>query len=413
MTPAGERAQLDLGRELLLTRDGGLQQVKIRWGHFGLPVPTAFGPPVRRSAGDRDILTLSADEALVVACAAGATRMWERLVWLHEFAQMVAAHPDVLGAELRERVRRHGAERRWFLGLVLAHDLLDAGPGPEVLEPMRRAPGVSALSAQVQAQMFQEPPGWRRPSSRQRALFHLRARERSRDKVGYALARLMRPSAADAALLPLPRVGGIVRPLRLLGNVGGALAARFFPPAIADLSIFRPTPSDYVNRLLALARVSPDDTVFDLGSGDGRIIILAAQRYGARGVGVEIDPKLVAAARRRARAAGVERRVTFLEGDAKAVNLSPASVVTLYLRMSLKLQPTLKAQLRRGCRIVSLNFDMGDWLPDEVQLVEEPIGESNIFYLWRIGDGRDATSPWGTGAGRAPNAAQDTAARNG
>jgi SAM-dependent methyltransferase len=152
--------------------------------------------------------------------------------------------------------------------------------------------------------------------------------------------------------------------------------------------------------------------VYDLGSGDGRIIIVAAQRYGARGVGVEIDPKLVAAARRRAREAGVDSRVAFLQDDAKAVDLSAATVVTLYLRMNLKLRPALQQQLQRGARIVALNFDMGDWLPDEAQLIEEPDGESSIFYLWRIGD-TDGPTPTRAGEkGGRGSSKQDPAAQN-
>jgi cyclopropane fatty-acyl-phospholipid synthase-like methyltransferase len=117
--------------------------------------------------------------------------------------------------------------------------------------------------------------------------------------------------------------------------------------------------------MLALARVTPDDVVFDLGSGDGRIVILAAQKYGARGVGVEIDAGLVARARDLARDGGVADRVTFVHGDMFTTDISAADVVTLYLSATTNadLEPKLKRELRPGARIVSQQFPMPGWPP--------------------------------------------------
>ena len=129
---------------------------------------------------------------------------------------------------------------------------------------------------------------------------------------------------------------------------------------------FVPTWQPVVYEMLELAEVTPDDVVYDLGSGDGRIVVIAAQKYGARGVGIEIDPKLVAASRAVAREVGLEGQVTFIEGDLFTADLSGATVVTLYLSTTInrKLEPRLRRELRPGTRIVSHQFPLGGWTPD-------------------------------------------------
>jgi 16S rRNA A1518/A1519 N6-dimethyltransferase RsmA/KsgA/DIM1 with predicted DNA glycosylase/AP lyase activity len=143
---------------------------------------------------------------------------------------------------------------------------------------------------------------------------------------------------------------------------------------------------EVVERMLQLAEVSKDDVVYDLGSGDGRIPILAARRYGARGVGIEIDPDLVALSERSARRQRVEHLVSFRRQDALTVDVSPATVVTLYLsdEANGQLRPTLQAQLPRGARVVSHTFRMGDWAPDAVVRVTSHLGQEHVLYLWRV-----------------------------
>ncbi len=146
------------------------------------------------------------------------------------------------------------------------------------------------------------------------------------------------------------------------------------------------TPTDVVAEMLKIAAVRPDDVVYDLGSGDGRIVIAAARDFGARGVGIEIDPGLVALSREQARKAGVADRVTFRSDDLFDTNLSDATVVTLYLSydMNLRLRPKLLRELRPGSRIVSHDFDMGaDWLPNQTTQVTWRDRKSNVF-LWVV-----------------------------
>lgn len=156
-----------------------------------------------------------------------------------------------------------------------------------------------------------------------------------------------------------------------------------------SLAPFVASPLDVVERMLSLAKVGPDDVVYDLGSGDGRIVITAAEKFGARGVGVEIDPRLVNEAEANATKAGVQGRVTFILEDALKVDVSDATVVTLYLlsASNVKLRPLLTKQLRPGTRIVAHSFGMGDWEPDVVDNFRDAAGTARTLYLWTF-DGK-------------------------
>ncbi|HEX2188337.1 MAG TPA: methyltransferase domain-containing protein [Longimicrobiaceae bacterium] len=148
-----------------------------------------------------------------------------------------------------------------------------------------------------------------------------------------------------------------------------------------------PTSPEAVERILALAAPTPDDVVYDLGSGDGRIVIAAARDHGARGLGVEIEADLVRRAEENARAAGVADRVRFVRGDLFELDLRPATVVTLYLlsSLNLRLRPRLLEQLRPGSRVVSNSFSMGDWEPDSVEVVERAPGQFGPrIYYWVV-----------------------------
>ncbi len=166
------------------------------------------------------------------------------------------------------------------------------------------------------------------------------------------------------------------------------------PPA-AELDVpFITTPDHVTVAMLEIAGVRPGEHVIDLGSGDGRIVITAARRFGATGLGVEIVPELVQQSRENARRAGVADRVAFREQDlfdrALDADLARADVVTMYLlpEVNLKLRPRLQA-LRRGTRIVSHDWDMGDWAPDRLLTLPVPdkaVGREKVsrVYLWVV-----------------------------
>jgi SAM-dependent methyltransferase len=160
------------------------------------------------------------------------------------------------------------------------------------------------------------------------------------------------------------------------------LAAPSRKPGPAPGMYFAPTRHAVADAMLKLARVTSRDVVYDLGSGDGRIVILAAQKYGARGVGVELEPRLVEIARQVAREGEVDDRVTFVEGDLFTTDISRATVVTLYLSPSMNrdLEPKLKRELRPGTRVVSHQFPIGDWAPDRT--IEADDGTQ--LFLWTI-----------------------------
>jgi precorrin-6B methylase 2 len=159
---------------------------------------------------------------------------------------------------------------------------------------------------------------------------------------------------------------------------------------VQSLAPYVPTPEDVVARMLALAGTTKDDIVYDLGSGDGRIPIAAAKTFGARGVGIDIDPRRIHESRQNAAAAGVEHLVEFRLGDALAADVSPATVVTLYMLGSgnAALRPLLTRQLRPGSRIVSHAFSMGPtWPADKVDQFVSARGDEVTLYLWRA-DGK-------------------------
>lgn len=143
-----------------------------------------------------------------------------------------------------------------------------------------------------------------------------------------------------------------------------------------------PTSQDVVEKMLEMAEVKKGDVVYDLGSGDGRIVVTAAKKYGVKAIGFEIDPERIKESHENIKKAGVDKLVEIRQQDILTVDVSAASVVTMYLLpdVNLKLRPTLLKQLKPGSRIVSHDFDMGDWKAEKVVNV----GDSATLYLWRI-----------------------------
>jgi precorrin-6B methylase 2 len=153
------------------------------------------------------------------------------------------------------------------------------------------------------------------------------------------------------------------------------------------LAPYAPTPMDVVDRMLALAAVQPGDLLIDLGCGDGRIPIRAAQKFGARAIGVDIDPRRIDESKANSKAASVEHLTEFRVEDALKTDVSAATVVTLFLGSegNAKLRPILQRQLKAGTRIVSHAFSMGpEWPPDKVDRFTNENGDAVTLYLWRV-----------------------------
>ena len=173
-------------------------------------------------------------------------------------------------------------------------------------------------------------------------------------------------------------------------RIVACLVLAFLTPAMAQDGVSRParkldvwyvpTTAEVLDRMLDMAKIRVTDVVYDLGCGDGRIVIAAARKYGVRAVGIDLDPARIREARANAKAAGVEALVTFTVGDLFKSDLREASVVTLYLlpKLNRQLMPKLFAELRPGARVLSHDWDMGkDWPPDQ----QLKLGSDNIF-LW-------------------------------
>jgi precorrin-6B methylase 2 len=168
--------------------------------------------------------------------------------------------------------------------------------------------------------------------------------------------------------------------LLIAGQVGGQ-PQRLRKPDVP----FVATVDEVADAMLKTAGVTAQDVVYDLGCGDGKIVIAAAQQYGARGVGVDINPQRIRESRRNARAAKVTDKVSFITQDFFKTNLSRATVVALYLdpELNLRLRPKLRTELQPGARVVSNSFDMGDWQPDKVVKLMVAGSECTIYY-WVI-----------------------------
>lgn len=169
--------------------------------------------------------------------------------------------------------------------------------------------------------------------------------------------------------------------LVLCAVVGGTLAWSQRAPKRQPDVWWEPSSEEVVTAMLKLAKVTKNDVVYDLGCGDGRIVIAAAKQFGARGVGIDIDPKRIEESIENARKAGVTDRVKFIEEDLFEADIHEATVVTLFLwpSVNLKLRPKLLKELKPGTRVVSHIHDMGEWEPDARQVVN-----GSRIYLWVI-----------------------------
>ena len=176
----------------------------------------------------------------------------------------------------------------------------------------------------------------------------------------------------------------------LAGSLAGwPLHAQNLPSRKLDVP-YDPSPTDVVEKMLEMARVGKGDLLYDLGCGDGRIVVMAAQRYGARGVGIDLDPQRIEDAWANAKRAGVQDRVQFLVGDLYTANFADATVVTLFLwpHVNRKLRPILWRQLRPGTRVVSHIWDMGpEWPPERTEIVRD-----RKIHLWTITDAQKKQS---------------------
>lgn len=205
--------------------------------------------------------------------------------------------------------------------------------------------------------------------------------------IGVCMISLSKPIALFALSLSLVSVG--CRQPNEIGTQAAAEAQVSPAPSPASRKpdvVYVPTPAVVVDRMLAIANVNSSDVLYDLGSGDGRIPITAVQKYGVRrAIGIDIDPQRISEANANAQKAGVTEQVKFLNQDLFKSDFSDATVVTLYLlpALNVKLRPQLFQQLKPGTRIVSHDFDMGEWKPERTEEIDVN-GRIHRVYFWTI-----------------------------
>ena len=178
--------------------------------------------------------------------------------------------------------------------------------------------------------------------------------------------------------------GGLV--LGWWGSVGTGSVAQAQDDLDKKIVPYVPTPQEVVDRMLELAQVKKGDVVYDLGSGDGRIVVTAAKKYGVKAVGYEIDPQRIKESHENIKKAGVEKLVEIKQQDIRTVDLSGASVLTMYLlpEVNMMLRPNIWSQMKPGSRVVSHDFDMGDWKAVKTEQIKDSSGWDHTLYFWRV-----------------------------
>jgi SAM-dependent methyltransferase len=360
------------------------------------PVPLDLTEMARRQItvelAGRKLHTFSIEDTLVMLCVHGAKHFWKRLGWIADIAELIEAQPVDWPVTLRiaEKLK---SRRLLLLGLYLAHRVLDASLPAHILELAEQDSDVRRLASTVCDQLA----GKGDPSKGvlPRAAFRVRSGDSLREGVWHMLRLATRATEADRQSIHLPRVlvpfYAMARPWRLMREYGIGLRRHEEP----DLAIFQPTPPEIVDFMLRLAEVGPGDVLYDLGCGDGAIVVAAAEKYRIRAVGADINPRRIANARANARRHGVKDLVQLRLQDAKKMDLSEATVVTLFLGAdsNLRLVNRLRAQLRPGARIVSRDFQIYGWTPERSERYELSNGVPTTLYLWRIAEPAVLDSP--------------------
>lgn len=342
--------------------------------------------------GGRNVRTFSVEDLLVMLCVHGAKHFWERLSWIVDIAQLVTVN-EVDWTLLMSIAKKLESTRFLLLGLYLAHEVAGAGLPPDILERAHREKQVQWLAEKVLGQFSgsSDPGG----SVWSRAVFRIRSSDGMRQGLRQLIRLSLKPTERDRQSMKLPGILAplyiLLRPVRLIGEYGLGWKRR----PKTDLGIYDATPQEFVEQLLRFAAISEGDVLYDLGCGDGRIVVSAARKYGIRALGVDIDPKRIDGARINARKQGVDNLAEFRVGDAKNFDVTGATVVTMYLETDgvFRLVERLRTQLRPGARIISRTFKIYGWEPDRSETHTLPDGTSTILYQWIIKESEQDIRP--------------------
>jgi hypothetical protein len=332
----------------------------------------------------RAIPTLSLEDLLCFVCVHGTKHMWDRLLWIFDVAALAQLPRPGDWPQIEERARKMRCRRMVYLGLYLAKDFFDAPLPEDLWRRIKADRSIARLADAVQQRQFRE--GRKFPGVLQRAAFRVRTIENFWEGLRYCAGLAFRPTGDDWALVPLPAVLApaypLLRPFLLFRRYGLGLRQRANP----DLACFQPSPQFVIGRILEFAELEKGDVLYDLGCGDGRIVVAAAKQLGIRSVGVDVDPQRIREAKANARREGVQHLVRFIQHDAKTIDLSEATVVTMWLTELgvTKLKEKLRSQLRPGARIVSRDSLMLGWAPEKSESLDLSNHRKTTLMLWRI-----------------------------
>ena len=354
-----------------------------------LPRPLDWAGMERRSVrvtiGGREVRAFSAEDTLVLLAVHGTRHYWERLCWVCDIAELAQAQPRLDWERSEKLAHQAGCGRMWLLGISLAKGLLDAPVPPAVHNWIGSDKHVTQLHREVEGRLTGKIRTVR--SAPTKFSFRLRSYERFGVGIRQCLRTATHATEEDRYACQLPDYAlplyRILRPARLLFEHGLGIRPRPLP----DLATYIPTPHRTIDGVLRFAALKPGDMLYDLGCGDGRIVIAAAERFGVHAVGIDIDARRIAEARSNARRSGVEHLVKFRQEDALSTDLGPATVVNLYLSASgtLALSKKLQTELRPGARIISRDAVIAGWNPSRTkEICAESTNQTSTLYEWCI-----------------------------
>jgi hypothetical protein len=335
------------------------------------------------------IEVLPIEYQILLLCLDGAQHLWNHLATLCDIAELIRRDPDFDWNRLTEVARSEHCSSVVFLGLSLANERLGLALPLAAADEVRSDRSVRSLAASVRTRPFTRAR--RSAALRDRVKFHLPLRERLADKLAYGVG-LVAPSPDDAAVVPLPRVLDflyyLVRPVRFTLE-----QLRLLKRARPRRPRWSATPPEIVDRMLKLANVGPADLVYDLGCGEGRIVIHAAKYCGARGVGVDVDPSRIYESQIHALKECMQDLVRFERLDGFDADLRSATVVAVSMTAEWNdaVARKLQRELPSGARIVSWNTDFAGWPPQKVDIVIAD-GEICRIYMWEIDHHRSGGS---------------------
>ncbi len=355
----------------------------------GFPVEStierATSGTIEVEVSGRRIRAISAEDAVVHLCVLGARGYWSQLRAIGNVTELIE-EPGVDWHRAIRVAQDWRCVRLLLLGACVAHRVLRADLSVGILAQVAADPHVLRLAEPIIAQFVpgEVRAGVSGSGARTRARFRVTSRDTYWRGMVHAVRLLASPSEMDREMIHasgnFSPVYAIQRPWRLWREYG--MHDRPGP----DLAGYQPTPDLVVDRLLRLAKVGPGDVLYDLGCGDGRIVIRAAKEYGIRAIGVDVNPQRISESRANAQRSGIANRVEFRTEDARTPPLGEATVIVLCLSAegNLRLMEHLRGQLRPGARIVSYTHAIAGWPADLQESVTIEDGTTKTLYMWHI-----------------------------